>query len=287
MSAVMQPIAERVAVGLTTSEGFELSQRAAKLMAASTLMPDTFRGNLPNCAIALNLAARLGADPLLVAQNLYVVHGRPAWSSQFLIATWNQCGRFAPIRYEFFGDKGTDGYGCRAISKELSSGEPIIGPDVTIGLAKEEGWYNRNGSKWKTGLRDLMLRYRAATFLIRTTAPELSMGLHTAEEMHDVYDAARGPSGDYEVQPAPVVDINARLRAESVPQETVDTTTGEIIEPAAPGDAGADEYADWIAAIEEKTSVGDLAELIRAMDQETRKALRPVIEKKQAEIQAK
>lgn len=278
MSAVMQPVTERVSVGLTTSEGFELSQRAAKLMAASTLMPDTFRGNLPNCAIALNLAARLGADPLLVAQNLYVVHGRPAWSSQFLIATWNQCGRFAPIRYEFFGEQGTDDYGCRAVSKELASGEPIIGPDVTIGLAKEEGWYNRNGSKWKTGLRDLMLRYRAATFLIRTTAPELSMGLQTSEEMHDVYDADRTPSGEYAVSDG-VVDINTRLR-----QETINTETGEILpeQPAASGDDP--EYADWIAAIDEKTNVADLAELIRTMPKKTRTALSDEINRRDSEI---
>lgn len=281
MSAVMQPIAERVTAGLTTQEGFELSQRAAKLMAASTLMPDTFRGNLPNCAIALNLAARLGADPLLVAQNLYVVHGRPAWSSQFLIATWNQCGRFAPIRYEFFGEKGTDGYGCRAVSKERTTDEPIIGPDVTIGLAKEEGWYNRNGSKWKTGLRDLMLRYRAATFLIRTTAPELSMGLQTAEEMHDVYDAARTPSGDYEVN-ADVVDINTRLRQE-VHSETVDTETGEIVDRFADLRANP-EYADWCTAIDDCKSVGELAALINTMDQPAKKALHDYLAARQAEI---
>lgn len=218
-----------VSVGLTTTEGFELSQRAGKLMAASTLMPDTFKGNLANCCIALNLAARLGADPLLVAQNLYVVHGRPAWSSQFLIATFNQCGRFSPIRYEFFGDKSTDEYGCRAVTKEISSGEPIIGPDVTIALAKEEGWYNRNGSKWKTGLRDLMLRYRAATFLVRTTAPELSMGLQTAEEIHDTYDAKRTATGAFEVA---VNDLNERLlNAEQAEEEpAVDHQTGEIFE---------------------------------------------------------
>jgi hypothetical protein len=31
-----------------------------------------------------------------------------------------------------------------------------------------------------------MMRYRAATFLIRTTAPEIGMGLLTADEIRDV-----------------------------------------------------------------------------------------------------
>ena len=33
---------------------------------------------------------------------------------------------------------------------------------------------------------DQMLRYRAAAWLIRTTAPEISMGLQTADEIIDV-----------------------------------------------------------------------------------------------------
>ena len=36
--------------------------------------------------IAQNMARRMGADLLMVMQNLYVVHGRPGWSAQFLIA---------------------------------------------------------------------------------------------------------------------------------------------------------------------------------------------------------
>jgi hypothetical protein len=49
-------------------------------LAQSDLIPQQFRGNLPNCIIALELAQRIGASPLMVMQNLYVVHGKPAWS---------------------------------------------------------------------------------------------------------------------------------------------------------------------------------------------------------------
>lgn len=51
-------------------------------------------------------------------------------------------------------------------------------------MAKDEGWYQKKGSKWQT-MPDLMLRYRSATFLIRTTAPEISMGL-TKDEVEDL-----------------------------------------------------------------------------------------------------
>lgn len=208
---------ENVSVGLTTLQGFELAQRAAKMLSMSSLVPKEYQNNLSNCVIALNMAQRIGADPLMVMQNLVVVHGRPTWASQFLIATFNSCGRFSPIRYEFSGKEGTDDWGCRATATELATGEKLTGPLVTVAIAKKEGWYGRNGSKWQT-MPEQMLRYRAASWFVRTTAPELSMGLQTSEEIHDVYDAVQTDQGAYEVQ-------NAPLDAEIVNPET-----GEIID---------------------------------------------------------
>ena len=162
---------------------FALSQREATAMAASALMPDTFRNNVPNCLIALNLAKRTGFDPLMVAQNLYIVHGRPAFSASFLVACVNACGRFTPLRYKLEGEGDTRS--CVAHCTDRETGEVIEGPPVTMAMAKAEGWYGKAGSKWKT-MPELMLRYRAAAFFARTTAPEISMGMMTAEELEDI-----------------------------------------------------------------------------------------------------
>ncbi len=176
-------------IGLTNLSGFELAQRAAKMLSSSSLVPKEYQGaaGLPNCVIALNMAHRMGADPLMIMQNLVLVHGRPTWSAQFLIATFNSCGRFSAMRFEFFGEKNTDEYGCRATATEKSTGEKLVGTDVTIGIAKSEGWYGRNGSKWKT-MPQQMLTYRAAAWFVRAIAPELSMGLHTQDEIIDISD---------------------------------------------------------------------------------------------------
>jgi len=70
------------------------------------------------------------------------------------------------------------------------SGEQILGPKITIALSKAEGWYDRKSesgkpaSKWPT-MPELMLRYRAASWMIDTTAPELTMGIGTLEEHID------------------------------------------------------------------------------------------------------
>lgn len=164
---------------------FELAQRKAKVYSESSLVPKEYQKNVGNVLIATDMARRMGADVLMVMQNLYIVHGRPGWSAQFLIATFNSCGRFSAIRYRFKGKPGSDDWGCVAYCVETGTNEELTGTEITIGIAKKEGWYGKPGSKWQT-IPEQMLRYRAATFLIKSIAPEIGMGLQTAEELQDM-----------------------------------------------------------------------------------------------------
>jgi hypothetical protein len=52
-------------------------------------------------------------------------------------------------------------------------------------MAKAEGWLDKPGSKWKT-MPELMLKYRAAAFFGRLYAPEIMMGLYSADEVVDI-----------------------------------------------------------------------------------------------------
>lgn len=176
-----------VSAGFFDLQGFELLQRVAKAFASSTLVPQQYQGNVANCMIALNLARRLGADELMVMQNLYIVHGNPGWSAKFLIACVNTCGRYTSLRYEWRGTPGADEYGCRAWAIEKSTGERLNGAWVDWKMVKAEGWHSKNGSKWKT-MPDQMFIYRSAAFWQRGYAPEISMGLLSAEELADVVD---------------------------------------------------------------------------------------------------
>jgi hypothetical protein len=177
------------AVSVFASEAnFTSAQRMAKALMSSDMMPQSFRGSMSNTLIAMELAARTGASVLMVAQNLDVIHGRPAWRSSFLIACINNSGRFTPLRFVFEGAPGGDAWGCRATAKDRETGDLIEGPLVTIAMAKAEGWSSKNGSKWKT-MPELMLRYRAAAFFARTCAPELSLGMQTSDEVQDVFGA--------------------------------------------------------------------------------------------------
>jgi hypothetical protein len=187
-----------VSVGFNDLKSFELTVRIAKVLAASSLVPEAYRDNLANCSIALNMASRIGADPLLVMQNLYIVHGNPGWSSKFLIACVNTCGRFSALRYEWRGTSGTDEYGCRAWAIEKDTKERLNGVWIDWRMVKAEGWHKKNGSKWNT-MPDQMFVYRSAAFWARAYAPELSMGLQTAEELSDTFEARRNATGTFEV----------------------------------------------------------------------------------------
>lgn len=211
--------APNTTMGFSNASSFELMQRAAKLLASSTLVPKEYQSNLPNCVIALNMAQRVGADPLQVMQNLYVVHGRPGWSSQFLIATFNQCGRFNAMKFEFFGEQGKDSWGCRAYSTEKETGERIVSSDITLKLAKDEGWYGKQGSKWKTMPQQMMM-YRAAAFLVRVYAPELSMGLQTQEELRDVGEVPTATVTLAGREPATLAQLEAELTGSAPPADS-------------------------------------------------------------------
>jgi hypothetical protein len=169
----------------SNSDAFELAQRVAKVFAASQMVPKQFQGDISNCMIALNIANRLKADPFAVMQSMYVVQGRPAFSASFMIAMVNASHRFTPLRFEYVGEPDTDEFGCRVIATDLETGHDCIGSTVTIGLAKAEGWYNKNGSKWKT-MPEQMLAYRSAAFWARIYASDLLCGItHTDDELRD------------------------------------------------------------------------------------------------------
>lgn len=166
-----------------STQTFEHAQRVAKMLAQSDLIPKEFKGNIQNVMIALEMANRIGASPLAVMQNLYIVHGKPSWSSTFIISAINSCKRFEPLRFELTGSG--DDLSCVAWTTEKDKTERIEGPAVTMKMAKLEGWLDKSGSKWKS-MPELMIRYRAAAFFGRLYAPEILMGMQTREEIYDV-----------------------------------------------------------------------------------------------------
>ncbi len=160
----------------------------AKMLSKTELVPQSYQNKLENCVIAIDMANRMGVSPMFVMQNLYVVKGKPSWSGQACMSLIQACGRFENIKTVYSGDKGTEARGCHITAIRISDGETVEGPEVTISMAKAEGWMSN--PKWRN-IPELMLAYRAAAFFARIYCPDALMGVQTAEENEDVFSRVR------------------------------------------------------------------------------------------------
>lgn len=218
-----------------TSDNFIMAMQMAKALSSSTIVPSTFQKNDANCLIAIEQAQRLKVSPLMVMQNLYVIQGRPSWSSKFLIAAINNSDKFdMELQFDEAKDKNGKPFSCTAWT--MKNGRRVEGMEVNMDMAKDEGWLGKNGSKWKT-MPQLMLRYRAASFFSSLNCPELTMGLYTKEEMQD-NDFKEYPMEDLQEQVkrdiaenANSEDFVADAEAKEVESAAVEA---EVVEPEKP-----------------------------------------------------
>lgn len=154
-----------------------------KYLAQSDLVPQTYKSNPSNCAIAVDIANRMGVSPMFVMQNLNVVRGVPSWSGQACISLINACGRFKNVRPVYTGEIGTETRACHFEAIDAKTGEPVIGTTIDWKMIKSEGW-DKN-SKWKS-MTEQMLAYRSATFFARVYCPNELMGFKVEGEVEDI-----------------------------------------------------------------------------------------------------
>jgi hypothetical protein len=190
---------------------FEHAQRVAGMLMSAKMWPDHIR-TTGDALIILNMADRMQADPFMLAQRVYIVHGKPGLEGKLVISLINNSGKYSePIRFEFSGPrdadpsdsydaeqdtKQADAYGCRAITVDKRSGKTVRGPKITWKIVKAEGWLGKQGSKWKT-MAELMFQYRSASWFANVNCPEVTLGLPTADELRDVVELKADSDGKF------------------------------------------------------------------------------------------
>jgi hypothetical protein len=156
---------------------FELEQRKAKAMLSGKILPATFRD--VGDVIVLNEMSRVLQIPMiLLAQQLYLVHGKVGFSGQFSIALLNKAmemGKLDNWKYEERKDGAVRVVGER-------KGKELEGIWIDEDLVKRNGWISN--PHWQKNFA-LMARYRAATWFLRMYYPEMLMGLYTVDEIKD------------------------------------------------------------------------------------------------------
>lgn len=156
---------------------FELEQRKAKAMIQSNILPQNFR-NIGDVIVLNEMSRNLQIPVILLAQQLYIVHGKVGFSGQFAIALLNKAvelGKIDKWKYE------TKGKAVRVIA--YKGEDKIEGTWIDEELVAKNGW--TSNSHWKNNF-DLMARYRAATWFLRLHFPEMLMGMYTEDEIEDM-----------------------------------------------------------------------------------------------------
>lgn len=232
---------------------FEHMWRVATIYAASKIVPAHCQGDRETCFVLIQMAVRLGVDPLMFMQKTFVVQGKPGMEAQMAIALVNSRGPFTgAIQWKLEGEGSSRQATAFATHKE--TGE-ICHCTVSMKIAEAEGWLGKSGSKWKT-MPDQMLRYRSAAWLARLYAPECLMGMQTLDELEDIgaerQTLANLPEGRTSFRAPDVV-------AESVAAELVDKSTGEVTGADAAAKAKIAEQAEALKQNGTKRTLEDAA----------------------------
>lgn len=175
----------------STPENFQKLFDIGKMFASSELIPQNYQKKPMDCAIAVDMANRMGVSPMMVMQNLYIVKGKPTWSGQACMSMIRGSKEFRSVRPVYTGERETDSWGCYIKAIDNETGEVVTGTEVTIGMAKKEGWYSKpdrygnETSKWQT-MPEQMLAYRAAAFFARVYIPNSLMGVYVEGEPEDM-----------------------------------------------------------------------------------------------------
>ncbi len=162
--------------------------RIATQLAKSSLIPDNYKNKPENVIIALGMSQKLGLDAFTCMQNLNVIKGKTSWSGSFCKTLIEKSNKFKDLELNYIGEKGKDTYGCYLSATRISDGKIIKGPEVTMLMAKEEGW--TTNKKWLT-LTDLMLAYRCQSFFARVYCPEAMNGIYTDDEVAEIQSEKR------------------------------------------------------------------------------------------------
>lgn len=171
----------------------------AKVFAGSIFVPDSFKNKPGECLIAIDIARRMGESELMVMQQMFVVKGRPGFSTKFMIGRANRLAGFrstikwvreelgepVPVSVErkVKGNLTTVKFtmpNMRVTAWAVDRFGERIEASVDTKMAIEEGWVEN--AKY-TSMPEHMFRWRSSSMLINLYSPEVMMGMQTIEEL--------------------------------------------------------------------------------------------------------
>lgn len=282
---------------------YDKSMEMCVVLAKSNLVPKDFQGKPENILIAMEISQRTGSSLLAVMQSLNIIQGRPTFGSKYIIAAINSTGKFTPLRFQF-GEESEEreitfsytvwdngqkskregkvklkNRTCKAYCTDKQTGETLYSPEVSLEMAVHEGWYTKDGSKWKT-MPELMLMYRSATMFGGIYAPEVTMGMSSKEEIEDISDMIP-PIKEVKPVIATVKQISTAKKLEEKLLPPAQEKTQEEIEQS---QQGLNELLELIANANTKEELDEISKMDFVLDDADKKIANQTFTKKRKEI---
>lgn len=164
----------------------QFRKHASDICKSVRFLPKAYQNSPSDCLIAIHTAHQIGIDPMLFMQNTAFINSKPCMSTSLMISLAKRAKVFkGSIKYKVIGEGESLVVEARAT---LADEDEEVMEKVSFEMAKAEGW-TRN-DKYRT-MPEHMLKYRAATWLIRRYCPEVLVGMHTTDEMVDVKYASQ------------------------------------------------------------------------------------------------
>lgn len=211
---------------------FEHMWRVATALAKSSIVPKHYQENPANCLLAVNMSLRLRLDPFMFMQKTTVINDKLGFEAQLIIAMVNTQKPFkTPVRYIYTGTAGQDDFTCTAWA--ITKDDERIEYKLSVGQARKIGNAKKNDNWLNTP--ELMITYRATTYLIRLYAPELLMGMSTIDELVDM----RGirdvtPSGEAIAPENPAEKLSGMLDGAALQPVTADNKAEAVYTEMSP-----------------------------------------------------
>jgi len=177
-----------------SKESFNNLFTMAQAFSKSDLVPQAYQGKVSNIMLAIDIANRIGINPLFVMQQTSVVRGKISWSGQACSMLVNAYPKFKDVRLVYVGKQGSDDWGAYVEATRKDTGEKVKGTTVDMKMVKAEGW--DSNVKWKS-MTEQMLGYRAYTFFARLHCADALNGFMVEGEPEDAFgEKKEAPSFD-------------------------------------------------------------------------------------------
>lgn len=169
--------------------------KEAEIWAKTTFVSDECKKNIANCYIVLLFAYKKELDPLFVFNSIKFIKGNLFPGARLVTELLYRSKKYKNIKVVYINEETFKGaasinnalsYGCYVKAHDVKKNEEVVGPTVTLQMAKDAGWLDKDRSLWKS-IPALMLQHRALAWFVNSYVPTLADGLYTAEEGYDIH----------------------------------------------------------------------------------------------------